>query len=111
MDLTAARTDLAKYAIALWPRFELAAHHRLTIEELERIERGETNRLMIFLPPRHGKSLLTSQLFPSWFLGRNPSKAVILSSYGQELALDFGHRVRGFVTEGLHRSIFPAPAT
>src|SRR5208337_498934 len=58
------------------------------------------------MPPRHGKSLITSTLFPAWFLGRNPTKSIIASSYGQELASDFGRRVRGFVSDGLHRAIF-----
>lgn len=111
MSLTEAQTDLAMYASAMWPKFECASHHRLIIEELERVERGEVDRLMIFMPPRHGKSLITSQLFPSWYLGRNPSKSIILASYGAELALDFGRRVRGFVTDGMHRRIFPGPAT
>jgi hypothetical protein len=60
--------DLACYAIAQWPVFELARHHQLIVEKLEAVERGETPRLMIFLPPRHGKSLIVSSLFPAWYL-------------------------------------------
>jgi len=92
----------------MWPPFELAAHHRLIVEELERVERGEVDRLMIFMPPRHGKSLLASTLFPAWYIGRNPDRSVIASSYGQELASDFGRRVRGFVADPLHRAVFPS---
>ncbi|HUY28568.1 MAG TPA: phage terminase large subunit [Candidatus Binataceae bacterium] len=105
--LRQARADLACYGAALWPPFEVAAHHRLIIEHLERIERGEIDRLMIFMPPRHGKSLITSTLFPSWFLGRRPDRSIIASSYGAELANDFGRRCRGFVTDDLHHRIFP----
>jgi len=105
--LRQARADLACYSAALWPPFELAPHHRLIIEKLEAVERGEIDRLMIFLPPRHGKSLITSTLFPAWYLGRHPDRSVIASSYGQELASDFGRRVRGFTTDDLHRAIFP----
>jgi len=74
---------------------------------LERVERAELDRVIICMPPRHGKSLLTSQLFPAWYLGRNPAKSIIASSYGQELASDFGRRVRNFASERLHRQIFP----
>jgi len=108
--LALARADLAAYASAIWPPFELARHHRLIIEELERVERGETDRLMIAMPPRHGKSLLTSQVFPAWYLGRHPDRSIIASSYGMELASDFGRRVRNFVAEPLHRQIFPGCA-
>jgi hypothetical protein len=102
-----ARADLAVYCALAWPRFEMAPHHRLMVEHLERVERGEIDRLLITLPPRHGKSLIASTLFPAWYLGRNPERSIIASSYGQELASDFGRRVRNFVAEPLHRAIFP----
>jgi hypothetical protein len=91
--LALAHEDLACYAIALWPQFSLARHHELIVSRLEALERGELSRLMIFLPPRHGKSVLASTIFPSWFLGRHPDRHIICTSYGQELADDFGRRV------------------
>ena len=105
--LQLAKDDLACYAIAQWPGFELAAHHRIIVEKLEALERGEICRLMISMPPRHGKSLLATQLFPSWYLGRHPERSVITATYNQELSDDFGRRVRNFVTDPLHQAIFP----
>jgi predicted phage terminase large subunit-like protein len=102
-----AGSDLACFSAIAWPRFELAHHHRLIIDNLEAIERGQIDRLMIFMPPRHGKSLLASQLFPAWWLGRHPDRSVIASSYGQELATDFGRKVRNHVAEPLFTRIFP----
>ena len=58
--LQLARADLACYAVAQWPGFELAAHHRLLVEMLEAVERGEIRRLLVAMPPRHGKSLLNA---------------------------------------------------
>jgi len=103
-----ARTDLACFCAMSYPKFELAHHHRLIVDKLEAIERGEIDRLLIFLPPRHGKSLIGSTLFPAWFLGRHPEWSIIASSYGAELATDFGRRVRNLVSDGLFQSIFPA---
>jgi hypothetical protein len=79
--LELARSDLAAYSAAMWPRFKLARHHRAIVEALESVERGECDRLMINLPPRHGKSLLVSTLFPSWYLGKHPERSII----GQQL--------------------------
>jgi predicted phage terminase large subunit-like protein len=53
--------------------------------------------LMIFLPPRHGKSLTVSQALPAWYLGRHPRKHVILASYADELAHKNSRVARGFV--------------
>jgi hypothetical protein len=105
--LTLARRDLACYGIALSPKFELAAHHRLMVEKLEAVERGEIRRLMIFMPPRHGKSFIGTQIFPAWYLGRHPDWQIITASYGQELADDFGRQVRNMVSDPRHRAIFP----
>jgi Terminase large subunit, T4likevirus-type, N-terminal len=92
--LPLARKDLACYAIALHPGFELAPHHRFTIGKLEAVERGKIRRLIFAEPPQHGKSLTTSELFPAWYLGRHPDHSVICSTYGQDLSSDFGRKVR-----------------
>ena len=105
--LTLARADLACYCVAQWPQFELAAHHSILIDKLEAVDRSEIHRLMLFLPPRHGKSLLTSQFFPAWYLGRHPGRNIIFVTYGQELSDDFGRRVRNLVAAPLHLAIFP----
>jgi predicted phage terminase large subunit-like protein len=71
------------------------ARHLLAIsEQLCRIERGEIDRLMIFQPPRSGKSMLTSENTPAWYLGRHPDRRVILCSYGAHLASNWGRKAR-----------------
>jgi predicted phage terminase large subunit-like protein len=105
--LPLARYDLACYAVAIWRGFELAAYHQLIVGRLENVERGEITRLMISLPPRHGKSLLASQIFPGWYLGRHPDREIISATYGQDLSDHFGRRVRNMVSDPLHQAIFP----
>lgn len=55
------------------------------------------NRLMITLPPRHGKSLLCSQYLPAWYLNRYPDRRIILASYGDDYAAEWGRKVRDLV--------------
>lgn len=74
-----------------------AGHHQRIAEKLEAVERGEIDRLMIFMPPRHGKSELASKRFPAWCLGRNPKRQIIAASYNSDLASDFGRNVRNIV--------------
>jgi hypothetical protein len=62
---------------------------------------------MIFLPPRHGKSLLASTIFPAWYLGRHPDRDLIFATYGQGLSDDFGRQVRNLIANLIHRAIFP----
>lgn len=86
--------------------FAPAAHHKLLIQKLEAIERGDIDRLMVCMPPGSAKSTYTSVEFPAWYMGRNPSKSVIAASHTQELAERFGRRVRNIVASDAFRSVF-----
>ncbi len=68
---------------------------------LEQVERGEIRKLIINMPPRMSKSTTVSQLFPAWYVGRNPYKTVILASYGAELAERNSRAARALVTDEL----------
>lgn len=98
---------LISYAAYQWPGYRDARHHRLIARKLEAVERGEIDRLMIFMPPRHGKSMLASEFFPAWYLGRNPDHYVVAATYGQELADDFGRKVKNQLSDPLYQGIFP----
>ena len=71
------------------------------------MERGDIRRLAIFMPPRHGKSILTSEFFPAWYMGRNPDKFIICSTYAQDLADDFGRKVRNQLQGKDYEIYFP----
>lgn len=103
-----ARRYLVDFTEYTNPAYAPAGHHRLITAALERVERGEVDRLMIFMPPRHGKSELASRKFPAWYLGRNPTKQVIAASYNSDLAMDFGRDVRNMVNSSEFGEIFPA---
>lgn len=86
--------------------FRPARHHALLLDALERVERGEIERLMVCMPPGSAKSTYTSVVFPSWFLGRNPKLSVIAASHTQELAERFGRRVRNLVAAKEFGNVF-----
>ena len=98
--------SLLEYAKFQMPEYQTPAHIQLLAHKLEEVERGNIKRLAIFKPPRHGKSQLTSQFFPAWYLGRNPSKFVIATTYAQDLADDFGRSVRNQIQDEDYNRIF-----
>lgn len=85
-----------------------AQHHHKIAAALEAVERGEIDRLMIFMPPRHGKSELASRRFPAWCLGRKPTRQIIAASYNSDLASDFGRDVRNIVASDDFAEVFPS---
>lgn len=98
---------LISYAAYQWPSYRDAHHHRLIARHLEMVERGEITRLMITMPPRHGKSMLASEFFPAWYLGRNPDHYVVTATYAQDLADDFGRKVKNQIEDAAFKAIFP----
>lgn len=88
-------------------RYMAAKHHRAIANALERVERGDILRLVITIPPRHGKSELASKRFPAWFVGRDPYRHIIVSSYNDSMAAEFGSGVRDIMKSPFYKQVFP----
>src|SRR5450759_3579831 len=85
-----------------WARlcgFEPARHHMLLIEALEAVERGDLDKLAVFMPPGSGKSIYTSVLFVAWLMQRQQHWNVLAASHTTELAEKWGRRVRNLIAE------------
>jgi predicted phage terminase large subunit-like protein len=76
-----------------------APHHRRLMAALDAVSRGETDRLMVLMPPGSAKSTYVSVLFPAWYLGRHPRAALIMACHTDSLASHFGRRTRALVQE------------
>ena len=66
--------------------FKDAKHHRALAKVLEKVEKGHHPRLIVTLPPRHGKSELISRRFIPWLLGRDSYRNVIFATYNEDSA-------------------------
>lgn len=71
-----------------WPYLRLVQRH------LDRVTRQEIDRLAVFLPPRHGKSELTTVRYPVWRLAREPARRVVVAGYSQTFAEKFSRKMR-----------------
>jgi len=101
-----AKNSLIAFTEYTLPTYEAADHHRRIAEKLEAVERGEIDRLMIFMPPRHGKSELATKRFSAWAMGRDLSRQIIQASYNIDLATDFGREVRNIVRSQDYLNVF-----
>ena len=91
------RTSLTKWAEH--NNYIPARHHRLLIEHLEAVARGDIDRLAVFMPPGSAKSTYASILFPSWLLSQDPKALFLAASHTTELAERWGRRVRNLILE------------
>ena len=101
-----ARRSLLSFVTYNYPDYDINWHHQVLASKLEAIQRGELKKLAVFMPPRHGKSELTSLQFPAWILGKKPQTKIIMSSYNDNLATDFGRRTRNLVDTQEYRNVF-----
>ncbi len=69
-------------------------YQQLVYRKLTAITEGKCKRLMIFMPPRHGKSELVTVRYSAWRLQKDPSLNIILASYNQKLANRFSRKVK-----------------
>jgi predicted phage terminase large subunit-like protein len=81
------------------PRYRFYRHCDVLIDRLQDVADGKIKRLMIFLPPRHGKSKTATQLFPAYFLSRYPDWWVSISSYAADLAYTHSRLARDIYKE------------
>ena len=105
------RRRLIAYIIRMVPGYKAGWVHREICEKLEQFLQDvideKSPRLMIQMPPRHGKSEIASKRFPAWVLGKHPELEIIQCSYASSLAEGFSMDVRDQLEDPEYRVIFP----
>lgn len=91
-------------------RYKDAKHHRAIAAVMEKVEKGEIQQLILTMPPRHGKSELTTRRFPAWYIGKNPRDNVVVATYNDTFAEDFGREVRFIINGPQFKQTFPGVA-
>jgi predicted phage terminase large subunit-like protein len=105
-----ARRNLLAFVLRNEPDYRAGWVHKVIAQELmtfsEQVVREEAPRLMITMPPRHGKSLLASQYWPAWHLGNHPGHEFINTSYAQSLQMDFSRKIQELVRSEDYHHLF-----
>lgn len=102
-----ARESLLGFTIYTKSDYEVNWHHALLCEYLDRFVAGEIKRLMVFMPPRHGKSELVSRRLPAYIFGKRPDCSVIACSYSADLASMMNRDVQRIIDDSKYRNTFP----
>lgn len=110
-DRILSRRRLLHFTKVTHPRYEAGWVHDDICRRLERFSRevaeGKAPRLMILMPPRHGKSELASIRFPAWHLGQHPHHEIINVGYNLDLPMGFSRKVREIFRDPQYQAIFP----
>lgn len=102
-----ARRNFADFVLYVFSNYQMQWFHKLICDKLTAFERGEIKKLMVFMPPQHGKSQLTTRLFPAYFLGKQPNAKTVISSYNSTLASRFNRDIQRVIDNKLYYEVFP----
>jgi predicted phage terminase large subunit-like protein len=111
-DLALSRVKLIDFVRRVaGPSYHAGWVHREVCLALERftadVAAQRSPRLILAMPPRHGKTRIVSQIFPVWYLGHNPGHEIACCSYGQELADDNSRAAREIARDERALDVFP----
>lgn len=95
------------FARKVYPFLELQPFHRTYYRLLEAFARGRVRRLIVSMPPQHGKSVGATTLLPAYLLGIDPDRKIAIASYSAALASKFNRRVQRILDSAEYADCFP----
>ena len=95
------------FAQRVYPFLELTPFHRTYYSVLEAYAQGRISKLIVSVPPQHGKSVGATTLLPAYMLGIDPNMRIAIASYSGTLASKFNRRVQRIIESREYAEIFP----
>lgn len=102
-----AREDLLRFTFATMPTFQPADFHRIYYHFLTRFASGQIRKMMIFMPPQHGKSEGSTRRLPAFSLGQCPDKRIAVACYNTSKARKFNREIQRIIDTEEYKEIFP----
>ncbi len=101
------RVSLLTFTKATMPTFEPAPFHVQYYHQLNDFADGKIKKLMVFMPPQHGKSEGSTRRLPAYILGRDPNRKVAVVSYSAPKARKFNREIQRIIDTPEYHEIFP----
>ena len=102
-----AQSEILAFTVYTKPDYHVNWHHRVLAQKLDAFVRGDIRYLMIFMPPRHGKSELVSRRLPAFIHGLYPDSEIMAASYLDTLAGDMTIDVQNIIDSKEYKDVFP----
>ena len=107
LSLECARRSFGLFGKAEWPDMVFSPLHLTYYRILQAFADGRIRRLIITMPPQHGKSKGSTWLLPAYMLGRNPNLRIAIASYSDTFAKQFNREIQRLIDSDIYRTIFP----
>lgn len=107
LNVMLARQRFIDFVTYTMDTYSVNWHHAAIAEQLDKFAKGEIKKMMLFVPPQHGKSQLSSRHLPAYLLGRNPNCRVAICSYSDDLAGGFAKAAQRIMDSEEYQKVFP----
>ena len=103
----AAKKRLINFARYMQPDLSLEPFHQVYYTLLDKFAHGDIRKMIVQMPPQHGKSEGSSRKLPAFLLGLDPDRKICIGSYAATIARDFNRDVQRIIDTPQYRELFP----
>lgn len=107
-----AKRELARRKILNFTKYTMQDyqanwHHEVYAEKIDKFAKGEIKKLMVFMPPQHGKSEISTRRLPAFLIGKNPNLRIGIAAYNSTIATKFNRDIQRIIDNEIYNKLFP----
>lgn len=107
LELQKSRELFPLFAKAMMPELFLSDFHIKYYRVLHRFAKGNIKKLIVTVPPQHGKSQGSTRLLPAFLFGKNPDLKIAIASYSDTFAKKFNRDIQRLIDSQTYAELFP----
>lgn len=107
LKIRRARKNLLDFTLYTKDNYEVGWHHKYMCDKLTEFAEGKIKKLMIFVPPQHGKTELATRRMSAFLLGKYPEKKLAVAAYNHTIASGFNRDIQRIIDDDPYRKLFP----
>lgn len=103
-----ARRHLIDFTKYTFPQYSFTWFHKAYTQKINDFAEGKIKKLMVFVPPQHGKSEISTRRLPAYMFGKNPDINLVVVSYNDTKAKKFNREIKRIMNEDSYKDIYPS---
>jgi predicted phage terminase large subunit-like protein len=96
--------DFTKYT---FPKYQFSWFHKAYTDKINDFAQGRIKKLMVFIPPQHGKSEISTRRLPPFLFGLDPNLNIAIISYSDTKAKKFNREIKRIINDQTYKDVFP----
>lgn len=107
IEIELARRNLIDFTKYTYPKYDFTWFHTAYTSKINDFAHGKIKKLMVFVPPQHGKSEISTRRLPAYLFGLNPELNIAIVTYNDTIAKKFNREIKRIINDDSYKEIFP----